>query len=35
MFNEYAGLVNTGFVLLLDCSAEDYDMLCFLLGDAQ
>lgn len=36
MFNEYAGTINLGFVLLLDrMAAEDWDLLCFLLGDGQ
>ena len=38
IFNEYNGFINKGFIYLLDelyVEANDYDMICFLLGDGQ
>lgn len=35
MFNEYAGEVTEEFCVLLYQAAEDWDLLCFLLGDGQ
>jgi len=38
MFNEYNGFINKAFIYLLDefyIETDDYDMICFLLGDGQ
>ena len=38
MYNAYQGFLNKDFVQLLDdmyIDPDDYDMICFLLGDAQ